>query len=122
MRRKIIALAAIIVFGGSGIAAAQTNAPTINAAPTVTVTPSGPGAPTIPPTNSHIQNPLENPNAAGTLRGWHTKSAASGSSDNAEHGGATRMHANTHPLKALKAARQARRQPRTDQSELPHNR
>jgi hypothetical protein len=127
MRSTIIAFAALVLAGGAAAATAQTNAPTLNAAPTVTATPSGPGAPTMTPSGAQNQNPAVNPNAAGTQTGSRgsgaTAGAASGSTrDDREHSGSQSLNANTHPLKALKASRHARRQPRPDQPSFPHRR
>ena len=127
MRSKTTVLAALVLAGGVGAAAAQTHAPPLNAAPTVTVTPSGPGAPTIAPSGPRNQDPSVNPNAAGTQMGWRgygaTAGVASGSTaERGEHGGSQSLDANTHPLKALKASRHARRQGRPDQPTLPQRR
>jgi hypothetical protein len=127
MYSKITAFVALMLAGGIGAAAAQTNAPPLNAAPTVTTTPSGPGAPTIAPSGRRNQDPSVNPNAAGTQMGWRgygaTAGIASGSTrDRGEHGGSQSLDANTHPLKALKANRHARRQPRPDQPSFPQRR
>jgi hypothetical protein len=119
MRNKIVAIAAVMLAGGFGAAVAQTNAPTLNAAPTATATPSGPGAPTIAPSGPQNQNPAINPNAAGTQMG---RGGSGSTGDPVEHSGSQTINANTHPLKALKANRHARRQPRPDQPGFPQRR
>ena len=118
MHGKTIALiAALSVCGG---AFAQTNAPALNAAPSSTTTPSGPGAPTVPSSSPHAQNPLVNPDAAGTQRGWRGYGGSSikpaERSDSAEQGGSQPQNANTHPLKALKAGKQRNPQQRPAQT------
>jgi len=119
MRSRIIAFAGLVLAGGSGYAMAQTNAPTINAAPTVTTTPSGPGAPVIPASPPQVHNPSINPSAAGTQTGREP----SGSSGNTvEHSGSQSLDANTHPLKAAKENRRLRKQQRANQTGLPPSR
>jgi hypothetical protein len=116
MHSKIMALAALALAGGYGSAMAQTNAPTINAAPTITTTPSGPGAPVVGPAGPQIHNPQLNPNAAGTQTG---RERSGSTTRNGEHGGSQSINANTHPLKALKANRQLRKQSRERQTGFP---
>jgi hypothetical protein len=119
MRSRIVALAALVLAGGYGTAMAQTNAPTISAAPTVTTTPSGPEAPVIPASPPQVHNPSINPSAAGTQTGRER----SGSSGNTvEHSGSQSLDANTHPLKAAKENRRLRKQQRANQTGLPPSR
>jgi hypothetical protein len=116
MHRKIMALAVLVLAGGYGPAMAQTNAPTINAAPTATATPSGPGAPVIGASGPQTQDPMVNPNAAGTQMG---RERTGSTTADGEHSGSQRLDANTHPLKALKANRGLRKQSRAAQSGFP---
>ena len=119
MHGKIIAMVAALSLGGSG-AFAQTNAPTLNAAPTSTTTPSGPGAPTVPSSSPHAQNPLVNPDAAGAQRGWRGYGGSSVTPaerrDQPEYGGSKPPNANTHPLKALRTGKQRNPQQRPVQT------
>jgi hypothetical protein len=116
MHSRIIALAVLGLAGGYGVATAQTNAPTINAAPTATATPSGRGAPVIGPSGPQTQNPMVNPNAAGTQMG---RERTGSTTADGEHSGSQRLNANTHPLKALKENRRLRKQSRAAQSGFP---
>jgi hypothetical protein len=121
MRSKIVALAALVLAGGYGAAMAQTNAPSINAAPntnitTTTTTPSGPGAPVTAPSHPSAQNPMINPNAAGTQTG---RELSGSTVRNGEHSGSQQLNANTHPLKALKANRHLRKHSRGKRTGFP---
>ena len=116
MHSKIIMLAALAVAAGYSSAMAQTNAPSINAAPTTTATPSGAGAPVIGPSGPQTQNPLVNPNAAGTQMG---REGSGSTTHNGDHSGSQTINANTHPLKALKENRRLRKQSRNNQSGFP---
>jgi hypothetical protein len=102
---------ALLLAGGVGAAFAQTNNPRLNAAPTVTTTPSGKAAATVSPSGPHAQNPRVNPSAAGTQTG-STSSAAPKRSvkGDGEYGGSKEINANTHPLAALKARKQMQKQ------------
>ena len=119
MRSNTIAFAALVLAAGCGAAIAQTNAPTVNAAPTVTVTPSGPGAPVTSPAKPSTQNPTINPSAAGTQNDReHYRS----SNHHVEHSGSQSIDANTHPFKAMKANREMRKRERANQTGLPQPR
>ncbi len=76
MHSRIIALAAALATA-SAVAWAQTNAPSTVTDPTNSATPSGVGAPSVTATQPQAQNPMINPNAAGTQTGWRGYGATS---------------------------------------------
>jgi len=124
MGSRMIVLAAALLAGGIGAAMAQSNAPTLNAAPTRTETPSGPGAATMSPSGAQNHDPAINPNAAGTQQQWRGYGATAGvaergGGEGTEHSGSQREDANTHPLKAVEHSRRTHHRPRPDQSSLP---
>jgi hypothetical protein len=116
MRGKIIASAVLVLATGYGAAVAQTNAPAINETPTVTKTPSGPGAPVTAPSNPSVHNPTINPGAAGTQ---NNRERYGSSNHHVEHSGSQTIDANTHPLKAAKENRRLRKQQRANQTGFP---
>lgn len=110
MRNNIL-LAAVLLAGGIGAAAAQTNAPQLNApARTATTTEHGPGAPTVTPSNpAQTQNPQINPSAAGTQMGKSANSGTTALKKAEGQGGSKEINANTHPMTALKARKQMKK-------------
>lgn len=98
MRRKTIALAAVLLVGGIGTALGQTTAP------------GGTAAPTIAPSGPHTQNPMINPNAAGTRMGPSAGPATGALKKAEERGGSREINPNTHPLTSLKARKQLQKQ------------
>jgi hypothetical protein len=76
MHSRIIALAAALATA-SAVAWAQTNAPSTVTAPSHTATPNGAAAPSVTATQPQAQNPMINPNAAGTQTGWRGYGATS---------------------------------------------
>lgn len=97
-------LAAMLLAGGAGSVLAQTQA-------------SGDGPPAISAASPAAQDPGVNPSAAGTQPGdIRTGRIPESAKDSGEHGGATDLSANTHPMGALKANKQLRRRQKTEQA------
>ncbi|HEX3862804.1 MAG TPA: hypothetical protein VHY35_14035 [Stellaceae bacterium] len=78
MRKAILAATLLLASAGSAAFGQSSN----DVAPSKTVTPSGPTAPTISSTSPETQNPAVNPNAAGTQMGWHGYAATPGGPTN----------------------------------------
>ncbi len=97
-------IAAAFLIGAAAAALAQTNAPTLNAAPTETQTPSGRQTQTISPSGPATQDTRVNPSAAGTQMGWQGYAATSGVKANRERSGSTEAAIpNMRPLTAQSA-------------------
>lgn len=123
MSKRIMALAAVLLAGGIGAAAAQGQTPQGQASQgqmqrsvpgqAVPVPGSTPPlyrqqtqAPASAPLGPNVDKPKVNPSAAGTVtqRGENgTSSQGKADRNNREHSGSVGTNANTHPLKALEA-------------------
>jgi hypothetical protein len=130
MSKRIMALAAVLLAGGIGAAAAQgqtAQGPMQGSGhPPVPVPGSTPPpysqevqAPPVVPLGPNIHKPKVNPSAAGTVTQWRengTSSQGKATKGNREHTGSVGTNANTHPLKALEARGQPRQEGMTSPS------
>jgi hypothetical protein len=130
MTKRIMALAAVLLAGGIGAAAAQSQTsqgPMQKSEPgqAVPVPGSTPPpyrqqvqTPDIAPLGPNIDKPKANPSAAGELMQWKGPPSRrhTGDKDTREHSGAVGTSFNTDPWKALKAGGQPRAQGKTTPS------
>jgi hypothetical protein len=115
MSKRIAALAAVLLAGGIGAAAAQGqtqgqgSGQARKTAPLYTQQ-----VPDTAPLGPHIDKPKVNPSAAGEATGWKDPTPPSnGTGDTREHSGSVGINANTHPWKSLKAGGKPREQGKT---------
>ena len=104
MPTKTLALAALLLAGGAGLAMGQTDGSPGDRAP------GARNAAEVPPSDPYLHNPKVNPSASGTLREGDLRSPGSADGETQRYGGSREINPNTHPLKALKARPQNQEQ------------